>query len=84
MTRSVLRPVLVAALIGLATGVVVTTAAARTQQTHMDYALTLLRSARHHLDLAQADKGGHRVKAIGLVDQAITEVQAGIQYAASH
>jgi len=36
------------------------------------------------LDLATPDKGGHRVKAIELVNSAITETQAGIGYDATH
>jgi len=53
-------------------------------QPHMTAALDELRSARSELDAAMADKGGHRGKAIALVDDAITEVRAGIDYAASH
>jgi hypothetical protein len=39
----------------------------------------IFRQARHELDQAQADKGGHRVKALKLVNDAIDEVQAGIE-----
>ena len=53
-------------------------------QPHMHDALDNLRQARHQLEIAEADKGGHRVTAIGLVDQAITEVQAGIDYDRTH
>ena len=38
------------------------------QQPHMRMALASLREAGHHLDEATADKGGHRVKAIELVN----------------
>ena len=54
------------------------------QQVHMKAALEALRNAKHHLDEADADKGGHRAKAIDLVNSAITETEAGIAYAASH
>ncbi|HMA45040.1 MAG TPA: hypothetical protein VKO86_13540 [Gemmatimonadales bacterium] len=54
------------------------------QQTHMKEALEALRTAKKHLDLAEADKGGHRAKAIELVNNAITEAQAAIDYAATH
>jgi hypothetical protein len=47
-------------------------------QPHMDNALADLRSARHQLDIALDDKGGHRVRAIGIIDSAIDEVKAGI------
>ena len=53
--------------------------AARADQPHMQSALADLRAARAELDVARADKGGHRVTAIGLVDQAIGEVKAGIE-----
>jgi hypothetical protein len=47
-------------------------------QPHMQAALDALTSARNNLDRAEADKGGHRAKAIDLVKQAIDEVNAGI------
>jgi hypothetical protein len=50
----------------------------------MNEALDQLRAARSELDAANADKGGHRVKAVSLVDEAIAEVEAGIEYARSH
>ena len=52
-------------------------------QPHMQAALDHLQSARSELQVAVADKGGHRVRAIGLVDQAIGEVEAGMEYAAA-
>ena len=64
--------------VGAAIGVAVA------DQPHMQNALDDLRQARHQLDVADADKGGHRVTAMGLVDQAITEVQAGIDYDRHH
>ncbi len=50
-------------------------------QPHMQAALDALQTARSELNLATANKGGHRLKALGDVDAAITEVRAGIQYA---
>jgi hypothetical protein len=47
-------------------------------QTHMHNALNALYTAKNQLNMAMADKGGHRVNAINLVNQAIGEVQAGI------
>ena len=46
-------------------------------QPHMTAALSDLRAARGELAVALHDKGGHRVTAMGLVDQAIAEVVAG-------
>jgi len=51
-------------------------------QPHMDEAIAILQSARVELGKAEPNKGGHREKAIGLIDQAIGEVRAGIAFAA--
>jgi hypothetical protein len=53
-------------------------------QPHMTAALDELRGARSELDAAATDKGGHRARAIALIDDAITEVRAGIDYARTH
>jgi outer membrane murein-binding lipoprotein Lpp len=53
-------------------------------QPHMNAALDELRSARSELDAAMTDKGGHRAAAIALVDEAIDEVKAGIEFASTH
>jgi hypothetical protein len=53
-------------------------------QPHMKEALETLRAARAQLDKANPDKGGHRVKAIALTDQAIDEVKAGIEFDDTH
>jgi hypothetical protein len=50
----------------------------------MDAALGQLREARGHLDKGGHDFGGHRVKAIRIVDKAIQEIQASVDYANSH
>ena len=47
-------------------------------QPHMQAALDALKSAHINLDKAEADKGGHRAKAIDLINRAIIEVNAGI------
>lgn len=54
---------------------------ATADQPHMQSALGLLRSARAELVEARANKGGHRERAIELVDRAISETQAGIAFA---
>jgi hypothetical protein len=48
-------------------------------QTHMFNARDDLNNAVNELNIAIPDKGGHRVTAINLVNQAIGEVNAGIQ-----
>jgi hypothetical protein len=47
-------------------------------QPHMERALEYLRSAKSNLEAASSDKGGHRVRAISLVNDAINEVKKGI------
>jgi hypothetical protein len=47
-------------------------------QPHMENALTALQNARTQLTKADHNKGGHRVRAIELINQAISEVQSGI------
>ncbi|HVM99462.1 MAG TPA: hypothetical protein VMT68_04525 [Caulobacteraceae bacterium] len=51
---------------------------AQPNQPHMQNALSSLQSAASELKVALHNKGGHRVKALNLTNQAITEVQAGI------
>jgi hypothetical protein len=53
-------------------------------QGHMVSALNYLNQANDELSRASHDKGGHRVNAIGLVHQAINEVNAGIAVGESH
>jgi len=57
---------------------------AHAAQSHMVSARGHLRAARHELELALADKGGHRERAIGIIDNAIGEVDAGIEYSRGH
>jgi hypothetical protein len=56
----------------------------REPQPEMAAAIQNLREAQQNLQSATADKGGHRVAAMQLIDQAIREVQAGIQYDNTH
>ncbi len=53
-------------------------------QPNMEAALVALQQARDSLQNATADKGGHRVRAIKTVNQAIAEVKAGIEYDRTH
>jgi len=77
--RSVLHTILPAALVGAALP-----SRASADQPRMQAALDALRLARRELDQASEDKGGHRAKAIGLVTQAIAEVEKGIQFDRKH
>jgi len=53
-------------------------------QPFMEAARADLQKAKSELNLATRDKGGHRGKAVNLVNQAIGQVNAGIQYARRH
>jgi len=50
-------------------------------QPHMSETITILQSARAELAKATPNKGGHRERALGLIDQAIGEVRAGMAFA---
>jgi hypothetical protein len=63
-------------------GVVPTVATAA--QGNMDAALRQLQNALDSLHQATPNKGGHKDRAAQLVEQAMAEVQAGIDYAAQH
>jgi uncharacterized membrane protein (DUF106 family) len=56
----------------------------RESQPHMQAALQHLRQAAEELQKADKDKGGHRVQALNLTQQAMNHVQAGIQYDNTH
>jgi hypothetical protein len=51
---------------------------AQADQPHMQNALGDLKAAKAELQAAMHNKGGHRATAIGLINQAIGEVEAGI------
>jgi len=53
-------------------------------QPHMQAALNHLRQARTSLNRATADKGGHRERALSLVNQAIDEGERGVAYDRRH
>ncbi|HEV3134206.1 MAG TPA: hypothetical protein VG348_05775 [Acidimicrobiia bacterium] len=57
---------------------------ASADQPHMVAAREHLRLAKAELDAAVPDKGGHRVRAIERVIEAIAEVDRGIEYERTH
>jgi ribose/xylose/arabinose/galactoside ABC-type transport system permease subunit len=77
MSRFAIKMPVVCLLIGTVAGAAIAYAA----QPNMVNALGSLQAARAELVRATANKGGHRDRAIKLVDQAIGETQAGISYA---
>jgi len=50
----------------------------------MQAALEHLRMAKGELERAESDKGGHRVKALALVNDAISQVERGIEFDRRH
>lgn len=59
---------------------VITLLAAPVDQPFMRAAKTNLNQAKANLNKATADKGGHRNKALGLVKDAIDQVEKGIKF----
>lgn len=80
--KKIVKTGISAAVLGsvLASGILIGEAAAA-YQSHMHAALDALRTARSELDASTPNKGGHRERAIQLVNQAIDETRAGIDYA---
>jgi hypothetical protein len=77
MTTFSARTVLLGALIAASVGVGYAIGA----QPHMNESIAFLQSARGELQAATPNKSGHRERAMGLIDQAIAEVRAGIAFA---
>jgi hypothetical protein len=74
------REILLAGAAALGVGAVLgIVGEAEADQPFMQSALSYLQSARDALMRAAHDKGGHRAKALNLVNQAIGEVETGIQ-----
>lgn len=76
MRRNVFRTLLLVGLLLVAFVAGQVTAA----QPQMQAALSNLRQAKRNLDKATSDKGGHRARALALVNDAINEVEKGIAY----
>jgi len=79
MTTSSARATLLGAAIAASMGIGYAVGA----QPHMTASIGLLQSARGELAAATPNKGGHRERALTLIDQAISEVRAGIAFAGS-
>ena len=67
--------------VSLVAGAVIGACAAGANQPNMQAALSSLQAARAELIQARPNKGGHRERAINLVNAAISETEAGINYA---
>ena len=77
--RAAFRSLATAAAAGAGLALVAGPVAAEPQP-HMTAALAALRNAENQLLSATHDKGGHRVRALGLVRQAMAEVNRGIAF----
>src|SRR6201988_5478283 len=53
-------------------------------QPNMEISRDYLQKARGELQVAEPNKGGHRTKAINIINNAIAEVNKGIAYARTH
>ena len=78
--RSVLTKILPASLLAIVLPGYVKAA----DQPRMEAALEALRNAKRELDAATSDKGGHRARALKLVNQAMAEVERGIRFDRRH
>jgi len=67
-----------------AAGMLAASTTAEAYQGNMERALNQLFAALQSLRNATPNKGGHRERAIELIQSAIGEVQAGIDFAAAH
>jgi hypothetical protein len=67
-----------------ASAVAASASGAQAYQGNMERAISALYDALGSLKEATPNKGGHRETAMQLVEQAISQVQAGIQYADEH
>lgn len=79
--KSSAKAALAAAALVLAMGAGFLAGEVQAGQPHMRNALEDLRAARSELQMAERNKGGHRVLAIDYINRAIGEVQAGIDAA---
>jgi hypothetical protein len=76
--RDSLRNIAMLGVAGAAVATAFTTSTAEAAQPHMSRALSDLQAALNQLQAALPDKGGHRVKAMALVKDAIDETTKGM------
>ena len=81
MLRSLSKSPTTILVTGITIGAIAGACAVMAAQPNMQEALGQLQAARASLVRAEANKGGHRERAIGFVDSAIAETKAGIAVA---
>jgi cytochrome bd-type quinol oxidase subunit 1 len=74
MIKRIVIFLVIALLIGISVG-----SWAAIHQPHMMAALEALKTAKTELDMAEHNKGGHREKALELVNKAIEQTKKGIE-----
>ena len=85
MTTKPFRLFVLTAAAGVAFGAGLAFAPAlKADQPHMQAALDALETAERQLNEATPDKGGHRVRALKHVHEAMTEVRKGIAFDRKH
>jgi hypothetical protein len=78
MKRILATVVIAALLVGGTVGI------CAADEPHMRAALEHLREAREQLEKAVPNKGGHKEKAIELIDRAMGQVKEGIEFGEHH
>ena len=73
-----MKRIIIVLVIGLLAGTAIGSWAG-IHQPHMMAALDALKTARAELEMAEHDKGGHRVKALEHVNKAIEQTRKGIE-----
>ena len=68
-------------LAGMVIGGLAISFSADANQPNMQAALVSLKQARAEMQQARPNKGGHRERALGFINSAIAETEAGINYA---
>lgn len=84
ISRRSVATLLAAGAVALPATALLTSPASAGPQPNMEDALAALRAARASLIAATPNKGGHRGRAIELVNEAIAETIAGINFANTH
>ena len=82
--RKISRLFALTIILGLLSVPITAVASYDDDQPHMQAALEALQSAKHHLEEAKHDKGGHRVAAIKAIDSAINHVKEGMEAGEKH
>lgn len=76
-----MKKLAIALVLALALTLGFTAGRASADQSNMQNAKADLNAALEDLRMAESNKGGHKERAMGLINQALIEVQLGIDYA---